>query len=54
MYVNGNVALATSVATSEKATYTCAGIIYVKKGQTVTTKDNSNHKYRLIFKPLIK
>ena len=54
MHVNGNIALATSVATSADVTYTHVGIIYVKKGQIVTTRNISGQKYNLIFKPLIK
>ena len=54
VYVNGNVALATSVVTSANSTYTYVGIIYVKKGQIVTTRNVSGQKYNLIFKPLIK
>lgn len=54
VYVNGNIALATSVATSTDVTYTHVGIIYVKKGQIVTTRNVSGQKYNLIFKPLIK
>ena len=54
VYVDGANALTTTIATGS-GTAECPfdGNFYVKKGQVVSTRNESGTKYRLVFKPLI-
>jgi hypothetical protein len=52
--VDGMLAIATGLVTSSTSTYPYLGTCYVKKGQVVTTKNVSGHKYNLLFRPLLK
>lgn len=53
VYIDDVVAIATGIETSSSITYPFIGTAYVKKGQTVTTKNVSSQKYMIKFKRLL-